>query len=119
HDLGVLPHALEPKIDRERMPQVPQIGEPNGGKGVALPGPRNGEAGEVAVGERKDDDIAGELAQIDRLDQIVDGSRSGRQQVHRSTKQRASDTVAIKSLQADDDKPALASLGGSPGPIVV
>ena len=51
------------------------------------------------------------------LDQIVDGSRSGRQQVHRSTKQRARDAVAIKSLQADDNKPALASLGGSPGPI--
>ena len=110
HDLGVLSHALEPKIDRERMPQVPQIGKPHRGKDVALLRPCNGKAGEVAVGERKDDDITGRLAQIDRLDQIVDGGRTGRQQVHCSTEQGAGDAVAIEPLQADDNELALARL---------
>jgi hypothetical protein len=78
----MLSHALDPKIDRQRMPQVPQIGEPHGWQDIALRRPCNREAGEIAIGERKNDDITGRLAQVDGLDEIVDGSRSGRQQMH-------------------------------------
>ena len=80
------------------------------GSDVALLRPCSGKAGEIAVGERKDDDIAGRLAEIDRLDQIVEGGRAGREQVHCSAEQGARDAVAIEALQADHHELAFALL---------
>ena len=44
--------------------------------------PRGGDAGKIAVGEGQRHDIRRRLAQIDRLDEIVERSGDGGQEVH-------------------------------------
>src|SRR5262252_956893 len=49
--------GVEPKIDREWMAQIPQVYEPNPGKHIALRRPGSRKAGQIAVGERQNDDV--------------------------------------------------------------
>ena len=58
-DLCVPSHGVEPKIDREWMAQIPQVCEPNRGKHIALRRPGSRKAGQIAVGERQNDDVTG------------------------------------------------------------
>src|SRR5215813_5608792 len=57
NDLCVPPDSVEPKIDREWMAQIPQVCEPNRGKHIALRRPGSRKAGQIAVGERQNDDV--------------------------------------------------------------
>ena len=58
-DLCMPSHGVEPKIDREWMTQIPQVCEPNRGKHIALRRPGSRKAGQIAVGERQNDDVTG------------------------------------------------------------
>src|SRR5262249_4595245 len=52
-------HWLASKSEREWMSQIPQVCEPNGGKHIALGRTRSRKAGQIAVGERQNDDVPG------------------------------------------------------------
>jgi hypothetical protein len=62
--------------------------------------PGGGEAGEVAVGEREHRDVARRLAEIDRLDDVVEARACGGEEVHRLSpmsliQERAGDAGAV------------------------
>ena len=118
-NLGVLSHSVEPKVDREWVAQIPQVCEPHTGELIPLHRPGGRQTGQIAVRERENRDVPGRLAQIDGFDQVVDGSRGGRQKMHRSSQQRACDTFVIESLHADNDKLTFPCLFGGPRAIVV
>src|SRR5215469_9417614 len=86
---------------------------------VALGLPCRGKAGEVAVRERQDGDIAGRLREINRLDDFVEIGRTGREQMHRSPQpssgaKRVLYRGTIEALEPDDHEPALPRLAGGP-----
>ena len=64
--------ALDPEIDRHRMLEVAQLHEPHARQRVAFDGPGRRKAGEIAVGERQNRDVARRLTEIDRLDDVVE-----------------------------------------------
>ena len=70
--LGVAGDALDPQIDRHRMLEIAQLHEPHARQRVALDGPGGREPRQIAVGERKNGDIAGRLTEIDRLNDVVE-----------------------------------------------
>ena len=74
--LAWTPDALDPQIDRHGMAQVAQMREPHARQQVALRGPGRGERGEIAVGERQHHHVARRLAEIDRLDDVVEARGS-------------------------------------------
>ena len=81
-DAGMARHLVDPQIDRHRMAQVAQRGEPHvrHRAGLRLPGSR--EAGEVAVGEGKRHHLGRRLAEIDRFGQIFQRRGGGGEEVH-------------------------------------
>ena len=98
HDhLGMRADAVDPQIDRHRMAQVAQMREPHARQGVALGLPGGGKAGEIAVGERQDGDVARRLAEIDRFDDLVEAGRARRQQMHRWLSPASARVTAARS----------------------
>ena len=81
-DLRMRRDAVDPEVDRHRMPEVAQRGEPHRGQVVRLRVPGGGEARKVAVGEGQRHNVRRRLTQVDRLDEVVErGGRCG-QDVH-------------------------------------
>src|SRR5712691_4784151 len=117
--LGMGGDAIDPEVDRHRVAQIPQRREPQARQRVALECPGSGEGGKIAVREGQDDHVARRLAEIDRLDGLVERRGGGREQMHRSPEQRARHRGAVEPLQADDDEAAFARLGGIPWPVVL
>src|SRR5262249_48212769 len=86
---------------------------------VALGLPCRSKAGEIAVRERQDRDIAGRLREINRLHHCVEIGRTGREQMHRSPQpssgaKRIRYRATIKALKPDDHEPTLPRLAGGP-----
>ncbi len=83
HDnLRVPRHRVDPQIDGHGMAQVAQMREPHGWQRVALHGIRGGKPGKIAIGKRQHHDIARRLAEIDRLDDVVERRGAGLQEMH-------------------------------------
>ena len=82
-DLGVARHRVRPQIDGHGMAQVTQMREPQARQHSTFRGIGDGETGKVAVGERQDHEVARALAEIDRLDDVVEARGACLQQVHR------------------------------------
>ena len=62
HDqLGLRHHAVDMQVDRERMAELENAGEPEGWGSVWQPRAAGGEAGEVGVRGRQEHDVAGRL----------------------------------------------------------
>ena len=70
--LGMAGDAFDPQIDRHRMLEIAQLHKPHARQRVALDGPGRRKARQIAVGERKNGDVAGRLTEIDRLDDVVE-----------------------------------------------
>ena len=64
--------AFDPQIDRHGMAQVAQMREPHTRQHGLFRLPCGCQAGEVAVGERQNCDLARRLAEIDRFDDVVE-----------------------------------------------
>ena len=111
--------AVDPEIDRHRMAQVAQMREPHARQRVPLHRPRRCQTGKVAVGERQHDHVSRRLAEIDRLDDLVESGGGGREQMHRLSEQGPRHGGAVQSLQSDDDEVALTRLGRVPWPVVL
>ena len=82
HDLGARHHAVDIEIDRHRMAQPLEAGEPQGRQrpGVALPG--GGQRRQVAVGEGQHDHLGRRLAEIDGDVGLLERRKLGGQDVH-------------------------------------
>ena len=65
-------HAVDPEVDRHGVAQIAQRRESQARKRIALDRPGGGEAGEIGVGEGQHHHIARRLAEIDRLDDLVE-----------------------------------------------
>ncbi len=111
--------ALDPQIDRHGMAQVAQMGEPHARQQVALRGPGGGERGEIAVGKRQHHHVARRLAEIDRLDDVVEARARGGEKMHRSAQQRAGHAGAVEPLEADHHQTAFARIGGVPRTVIL
>ena len=79
--------SLEPEIDRHGMAQIAQMCEPHAGQGVAFQRPGRGQAGKIAVRKGEHQDVSRWLAQIDGLDDLVEASGAGCEQMHCSNAQ--------------------------------
>ena len=77
------------EVDRERVAQPLQVGEAQAGEALRQPGACGGEAGELGVGGREDDDVAGGLAEIDRLLDVLRPRRDRAQEMHGRAAQAA------------------------------
>ncbi len=64
------------------MAQIAQMGEPQAGQTVFLRRVGRRQAGEVAIGERQDHDVARRLAEIDRLDHVVETDGACLKEMH-------------------------------------
>ena len=64
------------------MAELEKVGEAQGGGVGAEPGLGGGEAGEVAVGGRKEDQLARRLAEIDRRLDVAAVGRLRAQEMH-------------------------------------
>ena len=122
-DLRMRADALDPQIDRHRMAQVTQMREPHARQRGAFGVPRGSKAGEIAVGERQNRDVARRLAEIDRLDDVVEVG-CGRSQADASpelvlSNKRVRDGRAIETFQSDHHQPPFARFVRRPGPIVL
>jgi hypothetical protein len=84
NDLSVLTDAIDPQIDRHRVPQITQMRQAQARQRRALRCPCRGKAGKIAVGEGQDRNFAWRLAEIDRFDDFVEAGRTRREQMHRS-----------------------------------
>ena len=51
YHLGVSGDAIDPEIDRHRVPEIAQVGQPDAGQLRAIHLPGGGKCGEIAVGE--------------------------------------------------------------------
>ncbi len=101
------------------MAQIAQMREPHARQRVAFRRPGRGEPGKVAVGERQDHDIARRLAEIDRLDDVVEARSCGLEQMHGLSEQRLHDRLAVEALQSDHHEMALSRFRRAPGPVVI
>jgi len=79
--------SLEPEIDRHGMAQIAQMCEPHAWQGVAFQRPGRGQAGKITVREGEHQHVSRRLAQIDGLDDLVEASRAGCEQMHCSNAQ--------------------------------
>ena len=82
HQLRRADDIVDIEIDREVVAELHQIGEAQHRDVAIEPGSRLGEAGELGVGGGEDHDVAGSLAEIDRLRAIGDRPRCGGKQMH-------------------------------------
>ena len=75
-------HALDIEVDRHRMAQPLEAGEPQRRQRLRVRLPGGGERREVAVGEGQHDDLGRRLAEIDGDVGLLQGRKLGRQDVH-------------------------------------
>ena len=78
------PDAVDPQIDRHRVPQIAQMRQTQARQRGALGLPGHSKRRQIAVGKRQDRDIARRLAEVDRFDNFVETGRTCREQMHRS-----------------------------------
>ena len=96
--------ALDIEIDRRRMAERQQIGQPHARKILGKRGMRGAERRKIAVGGRQHDDVGGGLPEIAGDLAVVDDCRSGRASDAccfdrcRLPGQRAADRVAVETL---------------------
>ena len=71
-DLGVARACVDPEIDRHRVAELAEMHQPERWQRVLVGGVGRCQPGEIAVDEGQHDDIARRLAEIDRLDDVVE-----------------------------------------------
>ena len=83
HDhLGVAADRVDPQIDRHRVTQFAQMRQPQARQPVLLRRVSRSETGKIAIGERQDHDLARRLAEIDRLDHVVETDGACLKEMH-------------------------------------
>src|SRR5680860_1843733 len=94
------------------------MGEPQAGQRLGLRRARRGEPGKIAVDKRHHHDVARRLAEIDRLDDVVERRGGCLQKMHSALLgERLGYGVAVETFEADDHDTALAHLRGAPRPV--
>ncbi len=114
HDkIGLRHDLLDIKIDREVVAEAEKVGEAQARPAVARcgirrgkSGPRCGEAGDLGVGRRQHDDLAGALAEIDGGGAVVDTAWPGCEQMHGSAAPNAHRAADHSAASAAVSKPA-------------
>jgi hypothetical protein len=81
-DAGPRGHVVDVEVDRQWVAQPFQAGEPQSRQQVGIAWPRHGERGEVAVGERQDDDLSWRMTEVDRLVRLVEARQLCREHMH-------------------------------------
>ena len=116
-------HLLGVQVDRQRMAELQEVGQAQARSARRPPGLRRGEAGELGIRRRQDDDVARGLAEVDRRAGVVQDCGLRLEQVQggrpRSGAQRCGDRVPIQPALADHHEPALARLVRAPGAIEI
>ena len=80
---------IDIEVDREVVCEVEIVGEAKTRRGIAQACLRRRETGKLGIGGGEQDDIAGRLAEIDRLAVIRDTAGLCRQEVHRPASRRS------------------------------
>src|SRR5579883_3147786 len=102
HAARLLKRALDVGVDRERMLQACEIGEPQGRQAVSPAPPAGSKGRKVAVGEREHDEIGRILCEIDRYGSLLKPMALAKDDVHRSnTKPRSDRGLVDIALLAD------------------
>ena len=70
------------------MAQIAEMREPHARQPILLRRIGRSEPGKVAVGKRQDHDVARRLAEIERLDAVVEARGCGLEQMHGLPEQR-------------------------------
>ncbi len=86
HDkLGLGDDRLDVEIDRHVVAELHQVGETERRETGAQAGARVSQHGELGIGGRQHDDVAGRLAEIDRLGPVGDGAGLGGEKMHQGS----------------------------------
>ena len=79
---GIGQDAIDIEIDRHRMPELLQAGEPQRRQQIGVVAPRRRQRREVAVRKGQDDDLRRRLAEVDGGLDLFETRQLGRQDVH-------------------------------------
>ena len=82
HQLGAGHDAVDIEVDRHRMLELLQAGEPQRRQRLGILLPRRSQCRQIAVGKGQHDDIGRRLAKVDGDIGLVEGRKLGRQNVH-------------------------------------
>ena len=122
HQARLGDHLLDIEIDRHRVAELEQVGEPQARRVRRAAGLGRGQAGELGIGRREKDDVARALREVDRLAGIVRRGGPRVEQMHDasgSAEQGRLDRALVERALADHHEPAGARLVAAPGAIEV